>query len=172
MKADVSSALSVDPPRPPSCPSNLHSITEVPVCLDELMGSLRALDLTNNKLEGQLDPITTFFPRLQHLRVGNNQLTAIPDSICQLKDLQVRLQASDDVISDLPRARPPPGVRGDFPPTMTHSCARIFPWGTLPGDTVLFCEHQPDRSSSEHNRAARSTDPPSTGEKPADTATG
>ena len=67
----------------------MHSITEVPVCLDELMGSLRALDLTNNKLEGQLDPITTFFPRLQHLRVGNNQLTAIPDSICQLKDLQV-----------------------------------------------------------------------------------
>jgi len=60
------------------------------------MGSLRALDLTNNKLEGQLDPITTFFPRLQHLRVGNNQLTAIPDSICQLKDLQVRFQASDD----------------------------------------------------------------------------
>ncbi|XP_006004816.1 leucine-rich repeat-containing protein 57 [Latimeria chalumnae] len=63
-------------------------LTEFPDDLQCLLGNLRTMDLSNNKLE-TLPPLIGDFSSMKNLALNNNKLRELPVEICKLKKLEI-----------------------------------------------------------------------------------
>uniref|UniRef100_A0A8C5R5C6 Leucine-rich repeat-containing protein 57 n=1 Tax=Leptobrachium leishanense TaxID=445787 RepID=A0A8C5R5C6_9ANUR len=75
-------------------------LTEFPEDLQRLVGNLRTVNLSSNKIE-VLPPWTGKFSVLKSLSLNHNRLTRLPEEICKLKKLET-LNVCGNHIANLP----------------------------------------------------------------------